>query len=202
MPKIISEQEKEHIKNAMYIKGIELIRKKGMKRVTVDDITAAVQIAKGSFYTYYPSKEEFLYHIIKQNEQALLDRVLEIGASSGHFKDKITHALREIYLAPDSLALYVQPSDLEYLLRKLPDPTNKKEQDKSKTNFQSTMNGLGIEDAQCDYSVLANLMDGLHFIASNQNQYGEQGRTQALSILVEAIAEYLSKCKQNSTKNN
>ncbi|GAA0372094.1 TetR/AcrR family transcriptional regulator [Bacillus horti] len=202
MPKIISEQEKEHIKNAMYIKGIELIRKKGMRRVKVDDIAAAVQIAKGSFYTYYPSKEEFLYHIMKQNEQALFDRILEIGASSRHFKDKITHALYEIYLAPDSLALYVQPSDLEYLLRKLPDSINRKEHDKSKTNFQRTMSCLGIEDAQCDYSVLANLMDGLHFIASNQNQYGEQGRAQALSILVEAIAEYLSKCKQNSTKNS
>ena len=198
MPKIISEQEKEHIKNAMYVKGIELIRKKGMKRVTVDDIAVAVQIAKGSFYSYYPSKEEFLYDIIKKNEQALFDRILEIGASSGNFKDKITHALHEIYLAPDSLALYVQPSDLEYLLRKLPDAINRKEKDKSKTNFQQTMNVLGIEDTPCDYSVLANLMDGLHFIASNQNQYGEQGRAQALSIVVEAIAEYLSKCKQNS----
>lgn len=198
MPKIISEQEKEHIRNAMYIKGIELIRKKGMKRVTVDDIAVAVQIAKGSFYSYYPSKEEFLYDIIKKNEQALFDRILEIGASSGNFKDKITHALHEIYLAPDSLALYVQPSDLEYLLRKLPDTLNRKEKDKSKTNFQRTMNVLGIEDSPCDYSVLANLMDGLHFIASNRNQYGEQGRAQALSIVVEAIAEYLSKCKQNS----
>ncbi|WP_336824929.1 TetR/AcrR family transcriptional regulator [Sporosarcina sp. USHLN248] len=199
MPKIISDQEKEHIKNAMYIKGIELIRKKGMKRVTVDDIAAAVQIAKGSFYSYYPSKEVFLYHIIKRNEQDLFDRTLEIGASSGHFKDKIKHALHEIYLAPDSLALHVQPSDLEYLQRKLPDPINRMEQDKSKTNFQRTLNYLGIEDNQCDYSVLANLMDGLHFIASNQNQYGEQGREQALSILVEAIAEYLSESKQNST---
>ena len=198
MPKIISDQEKEHIKNAMYIKGIELIRKKGMKRVTVDDIAAAVQIAKGSFYSYYPSKEEFLYDIIKKNEQTLFDRILEIGASSGNFKDKITHALHEIYLAPDSLALHIQPSDLEYLLRKLPDALNRKEKDKSKTNFQRTMNVLGIEDTPCDYSVLANLMDGLHFIASNQNQYGEQGRAQALSIVVEAIAEYLSKCKQNS----
>ncbi|WP_052344224.1 TetR/AcrR family transcriptional regulator [Bacillus ndiopicus] len=201
MPKIVSEQEKENIKNAMYIKGIELIRKKGMKRVTVDDIAAAVQIAKGSFYTYYHSKEEFLYHIMKQNEQALFDRILEIGSSSGHFKEKITNALHEIYLAPDSLALYVQPSDMEYLLRKLPEPISREEQDKSKTNFQRTMNVLGIGDAQCDYSVLANLMDGLHFIASNQNQYGEQGRAKALSILVEAIAEYLSKCKQNSIKN-
>lgn len=202
MPKIISEQEKEHIKNAMYIKGIELIRKKGMKRVTVDDIAAAVQIAKGSFYSYYPSKEEFLYHIMKKNEQALFDRILEIGSRPGNFKDKIMHALHEIYLAPDSLALYVQPSDLEYLLRKLPDSINSEEKDKSKTNFQRTMSSLGIEDTSCDYSVLANLMDGLHFIASNQNQYGEQGRAQALSILVETIAEYLSKCKQNSTKNS
>lgn len=198
MPKIISEQEKEYIKNSMYLKGIELIRKKGLRRVTVDDIAAAVHIAKGSFYAYYPSKEEFLYHIVKKNEEDLFNRILEIKDNTGHFKNKIIHALHEIYLSPGSLALYVQPSDLEYLMRKLPDPINRKEEDKSKTNFQHTMNALGIEDSQCDYSVLANLMDGLHFIASNQNRYGEKGRTQALGILVEAIAEYLSKCKENS----
>lgn len=202
MPKIISKQEKEHIKHAMYVKGIELIRMKGMKRVTVDDIAAAVHIAKGSFYAYFPSKEEFLYYILKKNEQSLVDRILEIGASSDHFKDKITYALHDIYLAPDSLALYVQPSDLEYLMRKLPEHMNIQEQDKSKTYFQRTMNVLGIADAQCDFSVLANLMDGLHFIASNQNEYGEQGRAQAVSILVEVIAEYLSKCRQNSTKDS
>lgn len=51
------------------------------------------------------------------------------------------------------------------------------------------MNGLGIEDSTCDNSLLANLMDDLHFIASNQNLYGEQGQAQALSILLETIAE-------------
>lgn len=106
-----------------------------MKRVTVDDIAAVVQIAKDSFYPYHPSKEEFLYHIMKKNEQALFDRILEIAASSGNFKEKIMHALHEIYLAPDSFALYVQPFDLEYLLRKLLDPINRKEKDKSKIIF-------------------------------------------------------------------
>lgn len=201
MPKIISEQEKEQIKNAMYVKGIELIRKKGMKRVTVDDIAAAVQIAKGSFYAYYSSKEEFLYRTIKHNEQALLDRILELEASSYNFKEKIIYALHALYLAPDSLALYVQASDLEYLMRKLPDSIHSMEQEKSQNNFQRTMIALGIEDTQCDYSVIANLMDGLHFVASNPNSYSERGREQALIILVEAIADYLSKCKQNSTEN-
>lgn len=201
MPKIISEQEKMQIKNAMYVKGIELIRKKGMKRVTVEDIAAAVQIAKGSFYAHYSSKEEFLYRTIKHNEQALLDRILELEASSYNFKDKIIHALHALYLAPDSLALYVQASDLEYLMRKLPDSIHSMEQEKSQNNFQRTMIALGIEDTQCDYSVIANLMDGLHFVASNPNSYSERGREQALNILVEAIADYLSKCKQNSTEN-
>lgn len=201
MPKVISEQEKMQIKNAMYVKGIELIRKKGMKRVTVDDIAAAVQIAKGSFYAYYSSKEEFLYRTIKHNEQALLDRILELEASSYNFKEKIIYALHALYLAPDSLALYVQASDLEYLMRKLPDSIHNMEQEKSQNNFQRTMIALGIEDTQCDYSVIANLMDGLHFVASNSNSYSERGREQALNILVEAIADYLSKCKQNSTEN-
>lgn len=202
MPKIVTEQEKDIVKEAMYIKGIELIRKKGIKRVTVDDIAAAVHISKGSFYAYYQSKEEFLYHTIKRNEKSLLDRVLVMKSGSSHFKEKIAKALQEIYLAPDSIALYVQPSDLELLIRKLPDQFGAWEQDKAINNFQRTIEVLGIEEAQCNFSVLANLMDGLHYVASNKNNYGEQGKKQALSILVEAIAEYLGRCKQSSMRNN
>lgn len=68
MPKIISEAEKQLTQDSIYEAGIALIRKKGMKHVTVDDIVNAVGIGKGSFYSYYPSIEELLYNIMKRAE--------------------------------------------------------------------------------------------------------------------------------------
>ena len=69
MPKIISNREKEMILDAIYQSTIKLIKEKGLRSVTVDEITQNVNIAKGSFYKYYLTKEECLYQVIKRSER-------------------------------------------------------------------------------------------------------------------------------------
>ena len=52
MPKIVSEKERKLIQEAIYEKTVRLIKDKGIRAVTVEDIVTAVGIGKGSFYTY------------------------------------------------------------------------------------------------------------------------------------------------------
>lgn len=53
MPKTFSEQERSIIKKSMYSITSVLIRKKGLRQVTVEDVTKEANIAKGSFYSFY-----------------------------------------------------------------------------------------------------------------------------------------------------
>ncbi|WP_241734914.1 TetR/AcrR family transcriptional regulator [Paenibacillus alvei] len=59
----------------------------------------ATNIGKGSFYSYYNSKEELLYAIIKQNESRMFMRVESVLFEVKNMKEKILKALKEIYLA-------------------------------------------------------------------------------------------------------
>ena len=62
MPKAFSEHEKETIRTQMREKGKKLFEKHGLKKTSVDEVTEAVGISKGSFYLFYGSKEElFVY---------------------------------------------------------------------------------------------------------------------------------------------
>ncbi|MCM3342224.1 TetR/AcrR family transcriptional regulator [Paenibacillus sp. MER TA 81-3] len=192
MPKIVTEHEKEMVREAMYTKGIELIRKKGVKRVTVEDITIAANIGKGSFYSYYNSKEELLYTIIKKNENRMFERVESVLSKKIKLKEKLIKALKEIYLAADSIVLYVSPSDIEYLLRKLPDEAADWEALKSNDYFSRTLSLCGIDESGCEIDVLACLMNALHFIGSQDMPFGERGREKALDILVHSIADYMA----------
>ena len=45
-----TEQEKEIINSKLLIEGEKLFALHGLKKVTVDDLVAAVNISKGSFY--------------------------------------------------------------------------------------------------------------------------------------------------------
>ncbi|SYX87099.1 TetR/AcrR family transcriptional regulator [Paenibacillus alvei] len=192
MPKIVTEHEKQMVREAMYRKGIELIRKKGIKRVTVEDITTATNIGKGSFYSYYHSKEELLYAIIKQNERRMFEKVESILSEKINVKEKIVKALKEIYLAADSIVHYVSPSDFEYLLRKLPDEVSDWEALKSNDYFSRTLSLCGIDESECEMDVLAYLMNALHYIGSADITFGERGKEKALDILVHSIADYMA----------
>lgn len=196
MPKIVSDHEREMVRKAMYVKGTELIRKKGLKRVTVEDITNAVQIGKGSFYSYYRCKEELLYQIIKKCESNMFERVEAIMSENIEVKEKLIKALKEIYLAEDSIVFFVSPSDIEYLLRKLPAEAADWEAAKSKDYFSKTLSLCGIDKSECDFDVLSYLMNALHFIGSVDAPLEEQGRKKALDILVHSIADYMAGGKE------
>lgn len=192
MPKIVTEHEKEMVREAMHTKGIELIRKKGIKRVTVEDITIATNIGKGSFYSYYNSKEELLYTIIKKSEKRMFERVESVLSEKIKLKERLVKALKEIYLAADSIVLYVSPADIEFLLRKLPDEAADWEASKSNDYFSRTLSLCGIDESGCEMDVLAYLMNALHYIGSTDMPFGERGREKALDILVHSIADYMA----------
>lgn len=67
MPRF-SDIEKEQIKARLFSEGERLFTTYGLKKVTIDDIVSAVNIAKATFYTFYASKE-LLYLDIVQNIQ-------------------------------------------------------------------------------------------------------------------------------------
>lgn len=56
-----TEEQQNEIRERLFRAGIEYLKAYGVQRMTVDKLTASVGIAKGSFYNFYKSKEEFLF---------------------------------------------------------------------------------------------------------------------------------------------
>lgn len=189
MPKIVSEEERSLVRDAMYNSTIELIRKKGIRKVTVDDITEAVGIRKGAFYMYYPSKEVCIYEVLKQNEKELFTRMESIMQGDLRDRDRCARLLREVLLSPDSLLLFLSPIDLENLLRKLPAEFRERENRKSDDYFQRSLRLLNVGNDKME--AVAMLTDCLSVVASNE-KFSEKGKQEALDVLVAALADYIS----------
>ncbi len=190
MPKIVSEEERGLVKDAMYDATIGLIRKKGVRKVTVDDITEAVGISKGAFYMYYPSKEVCIYEVLKQNEKALFARMEEIMQQDLRDRERCAVLIREVMLSQDSLILFLSPADLEILLRKLPAEYREREAKKSDDYFKRSLELLKVGNDKME--AVAMLTDCLSVVASNE-MFSERGKQEALDVLVMAMADYISK---------
>lgn len=76
MPKF-SESEKALIKQKLMEEGERLFTSYGIKKVSIDEIVRATGIAKGSFYSFYPSKEH-LYMDIAGNLQFKMWRDMDV----------------------------------------------------------------------------------------------------------------------------
>ena len=67
--------------------GLEVFRDKGVTATTVDQITRAAGVAKGTFYLHFESKEHLLAALQLEFETALVDRLDDAAAAAGDDPD-------------------------------------------------------------------------------------------------------------------
>lgn len=63
MPTAFTEEEMNRIRSELIHAGIRLSKELGLQKMSVEKLTAAVGIAKGSFYLFFGSKEDFILAI-------------------------------------------------------------------------------------------------------------------------------------------
>ena len=63
MPNAFTEEESKRIRQELILAGIRLSKELGVQKMSVEKLTAAVGIAKGSFYLFFSSKEDFILEV-------------------------------------------------------------------------------------------------------------------------------------------
>ena len=69
---------KKQKKRKILEKAFELFRKNGYKDTKVEDITRKLGISKGSFYTYFKTKEELLYELLENVKKSEMERYSKV----------------------------------------------------------------------------------------------------------------------------
>ena len=57
------ERKKEETRQRIFQAALELFKQKGFEATTVDDITERADVAKGTFFNYYPRKESVVFDL-------------------------------------------------------------------------------------------------------------------------------------------
>ncbi len=118
-----TEQEKEIINSKLLIEGEKLFALHGLKKVTVDDLVAAVNISKGSFYAFYPSKEHLYVEINFRLQKELftsIETTIKKKKYKNHgdlAKDVIMLSLTGVITSP--ILSQIDLSLMDYLQRKI-----------------------------------------------------------------------------------
>lgn len=75
MATAFTQDEKQRIGDALLDAGEQRFTTHGLKKTALDDLVAAVGIAKGSFYTFFDSKESLYLEVMLRRAPAIATRI-------------------------------------------------------------------------------------------------------------------------------
>ena len=73
MPKVAyTEEERAHVRQALLTTGLELMARQGIRHTTVEQIYQAVGISRTFFYSFFPTKEDFMVETLYLQQPKIL----------------------------------------------------------------------------------------------------------------------------------
>lgn len=191
MPKSFSEQERKIIRQSMIDITASLMKTKGIRQITVDEITRGANISKGSFYSFYNAREELFWDIIKTQERELIDEIMDISKQEGEIRSKIRHILYDVFLRKNWLIYFLPESDFQYITRKLPPELLEADREQAFASVRTILSLSRLEDSPANIELLLTMMQILRLTETNFIYQSQQNKQNVQHILVEGIVDYL-----------
>ncbi|MBG9789689.1 TetR/AcrR family transcriptional regulator [Brevibacillus laterosporus] len=106
---MLRDVRKQELKEHIFMQALKLFKEKGFENVTVEEITKACGIAKGTFYNYFPKKEAILLHLGKTQLESFYQSIIHY-ADEPNVKRKLTLLFHNLF------ARYTEHPDLIRLI--------------------------------------------------------------------------------------
>jgi AcrR family transcriptional regulator len=118
-PKILNEQNRIAQREKLLAKGRELLNAFGIRKTSIEDITRAAGMAKGSFYLYFKSKEELFLEIINRfhKEWFMVAEKLVQDTPVEMIREKIKGFIIKMFNSPDYLSVFKYHDEMMELIK-------------------------------------------------------------------------------------
>lgn len=195
-PKIINEENKSIQREKLISKGRELMNTYGIRKTSVENITKAAGMSKGSFYLNFESKEALFLEIINRfhNEWFTSAEKLLKDTPSELLRSKIKNFISGVFKSPDYLFIFKFHDEIMDLIKH--------------TSVKSTyalQNLLEMENKTYTYllklcgkdvnivkpGVVHNYMHLLYFVAANNDIMVEEHKTETFEVALEGLLKYI-----------
>lgn len=192
MPTPFTTEQQEEIKEQLFYAGIHLSRTLGVQRMTVAKLTAACGIAKGSFYSFFASKEAFILALIDYADQKT--RELLISKLNGR-KQMSTHEffsfLREYLNSEYDLMNALTIDDFIWLKTHMADADlfNPRDQLEVIKRWLSLISDIRKD---IDYGTVLNLLKSIYAMREHRATLVEESLDNSIEMVLKMLEIYIS----------
>lgn len=97
MPAIFSEGERRELRRRMVDVGWDRLLSGGYRALRVEDVAREVGLAKGTFYHFFPSKDDFVCELVAENRRALAAGLDELRSGGELDAERVRGWMREVW---------------------------------------------------------------------------------------------------------
>jgi len=191
-PRALTEQERNAYKEKLLSTAEKLLLAKGIRGVSVDDITKAAGISKGSFYQHYASKESLLLDLVWHIYRGFVEQAdLIIKESpSPELQTRVRAFLFSLVRNPSNGFFFANHDDLEYLLETADEREVNAFNDIEVEAFRNLIVVAGLDPDTVKPSVVHNYIHTLYF-ASVDDSLIERDRDETIAVMLDGLMAYL-----------
>lgn len=123
MPAIFTQQNRDELYRRMIDAGWDQLVRNGIRSLRVEQVAAAVGIAKGTFYHFFDSKDDFIYAMLMENRQHAVDVLERTREETGAPLDRarMRSWLELLWRSDRNIFRIATAEEYRYLVRSLPD---------------------------------------------------------------------------------
>ncbi len=197
MPRAFNEMERIRIRERLIAAGKKAINRSGARLLGIDDVSREAGISKGSFYSFFPSREDFILSVFEawedEHRSALIRAITEAGGSTREKLERFFLGSFEIVEREPGLAR-MGFGEIERLIEGLPAERIAAHQANDETVLKETFDSWA-KQGRIDPLALAALpgiISALLAIALHKDDFREGGYAAAVKLISESLAWRLS----------
>lgn len=190
MPKIFKENEREVIRDKLLDAGLQLLKRKDYRSISIEEITASIGIAKGTFYNFFPSKEKFFYEIMIKIRDGNRVEMIEFFKKGQVTQKQLEEYLYRRYTQIKTVYDYFTLEEIKIIFRRLPKEFTESEND-SVYMAEKLFSLCLANGAQGRTEVFVNLLNITAVSAANREMLDQNYFKETIRVLAKTMAAYV-----------
>ena len=197
MARAFSDRERQMVEKSLMDAASKHIGQVGFSKTSVEDITRSAGVAKGTFYTFWSSKEEFFFACLERAEQQFQKEVVApILGSDSHPADALGRLFDEVFAAMEDYPIIsraMDPDLIQHLSRRLPPERLDSHRTEDRLEFSEIVSSWNKDEFDPGISpdVFDGLFKGLMMMRLHRNIIGEDVFPDVTRILSRILSEGL-----------
>ena len=192
MPQIFDKIGRDKVRTQLLETGFELIKQYGLKKTSVSDIAKKSGIATGTFYNFFPSKEEFVYQLVLYKRQSVKAAFDELTAEGKVDKERFRIFLRKLYFDDNDVFQYLSDEEIDILRSRWKEEYWKNEQNDEQTSMW-ILECLTDLREDVNWRVFANFAKSISLIRHGKDKLYKDEYDETIDIFIDSILNYLFK---------